>query len=47
MLHQMGAVVEAAAGGIAYAAHLGGAFFGMLAARMFERHAERRAAVEW
>jgi membrane associated rhomboid family serine protease len=34
-------------GGIAYAAHLGGAFFGILAAHGFERHVERRAVVEW
>ena len=45
MLTQMGAVVEADAGGTAYAAHVGGAFFGILTARVFERHAERRAAV--
>jgi membrane associated rhomboid family serine protease len=42
MLNQMGRVVQADAGGVAYAAHVGGAFFGMLTARMFERHAERR-----
>jgi membrane associated rhomboid family serine protease len=47
MLNQMGAVVEADAGGVAYAAHVGGAFFGMLTARIFERHAERAAALEW
>jgi membrane associated rhomboid family serine protease len=47
MLNQMGAVVEADAGGIAYAAHVGGAFFGILTARVFERHVERRAAVGW
>jgi membrane associated rhomboid family serine protease len=47
MLNQMGAVVEADAGGVAYAAHVGRAFFGMLTARMFERHAERPAALEW
>lgn len=46
LLNQMGAVVEADAGGIAYAAHVGGAFFGMLTARIFERRVERRAAVE-
>jgi membrane associated rhomboid family serine protease len=46
MLNQMGAVVEADAGGVAYAAHVGGAFFGMLAARGFERQAERTAAAE-
>jgi membrane associated rhomboid family serine protease len=47
MLNQMGAVVEADAGGVAYAAHVGGAFFGMLTARIFERHADRPAALEW
>jgi rhomboid family protein len=47
MLNQMGAVVDADAGGIAYAAHVGGAFFGILTARAFERHVERRAAVQW
>ena len=47
MLNQMGAVVEADAGGVAYAAHVGGAFFGMLTARIFERPAERPAALEW
>lgn len=36
-------VVEADAGGIAYAAHVGGAFFGILTARLFERRVERRA----
>ena len=41
-----GAVVEGAdTGGIAYAAHVGGAFFGMVTARVFERHVERRAAL--
>jgi membrane associated rhomboid family serine protease len=44
LLNQMGAVVEADAGGIAYAAHVGGAFFGILAARPFERQAGRGAA---
>jgi rhomboid family protein len=47
MLNQTGAVVEADAGGVAYAAHIGGAVFGMLTARMFERHGERPAALEW
>lgn len=37
MLNQMGAVVEADAGGVAYAAHVGGAFFGMLTARLWRR----------
>jgi membrane associated rhomboid family serine protease len=44
MLNQMGAVVETDTGGIAYAAHVGGAFFGILTARPFERHVERKAA---
>ena len=44
MLNQMGAVVEADAGGVAYAAHVGGAFFGILAARVFEQHVEHGAA---
>jgi membrane associated rhomboid family serine protease len=44
----LGAVVEGAdTGGIAYAAHVGGAFFGMVTGRVFERHVERRAALEW
>ena len=47
MLNQMGAIVEADAGGVAYAAHVGGAFFGILTARLFERHTEREAAVGW
>jgi membrane associated rhomboid family serine protease len=47
MLNQVGAVVEADAGGVAYAAHVGGAFFGILTARLFERHTEREAAVGW
>jgi membrane associated rhomboid family serine protease len=43
-----GAVVEGAdAGGIAYAAHLGGAFFGMATARVFERQVERPTVVQW
>lgn len=45
LLNQVGAVVDADAGGVAYAAHLGGAFFGILTARLFERHVNRRAAV--
>lgn len=40
MLNQMGAVVEADTGGVAYAAHVGGAFFGMLSARLFEGRRE-------
>lgn len=40
MLSQTGAVVDAEAGGVAYAAHVGGAFFGVLTARFFERDVE-------
>jgi membrane associated rhomboid family serine protease len=40
-------VVDADADGIAYAAHVGGVFFGTSTACAFERHIERRAAVEW
>lgn len=47
MLNQVGAVVDADAGGVAYAAHVGGAFFGILTARLFERHANRGAAVAY
>jgi membrane associated rhomboid family serine protease len=38
MPNQIGAVVEADTGGIAYAARVGGAFFGILTARLFQRH---------
>lgn len=44
MMNQVGAVVDADAGGIAYAAHVGGAVFGMLTARLFERHAAAEAS---
>ena len=47
MLNQAGAVVESDAGGVAYAAHIGGAVFGMLTGRLFEPDAERTSAVEW
>ena len=47
LLNQVGAVVDADAGGVAYAAHVGGAFFGILTARLFERHANRGAAVAY
>jgi membrane associated rhomboid family serine protease len=45
LLNQRGAVVHAqAAGGVAYMAHIGGAFFGILTARLFERAAAEREA---
>jgi membrane associated rhomboid family serine protease len=47
LLNQVGAVVDADAGAVAYAAHVGGAFFGILTARLFERHANRGAAVAY
>jgi len=37
VLNQVGAVVQAEAGGVAYAAHVGGAVFGLVTARLFER----------
>ena len=43
MMSQVGAVVDADAGGVAYAAHVGGAVFGILTARLFERHATAEA----
>ncbi len=47
LLNQTGAVVQADAGGVAYMAHIGGAFFGMLTAHLFERHVEPAATVGW
>jgi membrane associated rhomboid family serine protease len=47
LLNQVGAVVDADAAGVAYAAHVRGAFFGILTACAFEQHVERRAAVQW
>jgi membrane associated rhomboid family serine protease len=44
MMNQVGAVVDAGAGGIAYAAHVGGAVFGMLTARLFETPAATAGA---
>ncbi|HUL74324.1 MAG TPA: rhomboid family intramembrane serine protease [Vicinamibacterales bacterium] len=41
LMNQVGAVVSADTGGVAYAAHVGGALFGMLTARLFERGGDR------
>jgi len=41
VLNQAGAVVQADTGGVAYAAHVGGALFGIVTARLFERPVER------
>jgi membrane associated rhomboid family serine protease len=46
LMNQIGAVVQADTGGVAYAAHVGGAVFGMLTARLFEQ-SKRQAEVEW
>ncbi len=45
LLNQTAAVVQTDAGGIAYMAHLGGAVFGMLAARLFEPNLMRTSRV--
>jgi membrane associated rhomboid family serine protease len=47
LLNQVGAVVAADAGGVAYAAHVGGAFFGILTARLFKPHVNPGAAVAY
>ena len=41
LLNQTAAVVQANSGGVAYMAHVGGAFFGILTARLFERNVQR------
>ncbi len=41
LLNQTASVVHADSGGVAYMAHVGGAGFGILTARLFERHAKR------
>jgi membrane associated rhomboid family serine protease len=45
MLNQTAAVVHADSGGVAYMAHIGGAFFGILTARLFERRIRRPGLV--
>jgi membrane associated rhomboid family serine protease len=47
LLKQAGAVVDADAGGVAYAANVGAAFFRILTERLFERHLNRGAAVAY
>jgi membrane associated rhomboid family serine protease len=47
LLNQTAALVEADTGGVAYMAHIGGAIFGMLTARLFERTLRRRVSVGW
>jgi membrane associated rhomboid family serine protease len=43
MLNQMGAGLEADARGVAYAAHIGGALFGIVTACLFQRHVDGAA----
>jgi membrane associated rhomboid family serine protease len=37
LLSEIGSVMQKSSGGVAYMAHIGGVFFGILAARLFER----------
>jgi membrane associated rhomboid family serine protease len=46
LLNQTAAVVQADTGGVAYMAHVGGAFFGILTARLFERNATRSGLLD-
>jgi membrane associated rhomboid family serine protease len=46
LLNQTAAVVQADSGGVAYMAHVGGAFFGILTARVFERNARREGLLK-
>jgi len=43
LLNQTATVVQADSGGVAYMAHIGGAFFGILTARLFDRNGRREA----
>ncbi len=47
LLNQAAAVVQTNAGGVAYSAHLGGAIFGMVTARLFGRTAEPTREPQW
>jgi membrane associated rhomboid family serine protease len=47
VLNQIGSVVTADTGGVAYAAHVGGAFFGVVTARLFERYSSRKVEIQW
>ncbi len=47
LLNQTAALVEADTGGVAYMAHIGGAIFGMVTARLFERDVRRPVSVGW
>src|SRR4029453_15474215 len=45
LLNQAGALVRVDTGGISYMAHIGGAAFGILTARLFEQHVSRGTEV--
>jgi len=45
VLDQVGSVVQANMGGVAYAAHIGGALFGIVTSRLFEGFPKRDAEV--
>jgi membrane associated rhomboid family serine protease len=47
LLNQVGSLVAVDQGGVAYMAHLGGAVFGMLTARLFETETPHGAEVEF
>ncbi len=47
VLNQVGAVVSADTGGVAYLAHIGGALFGVVTARLFERSRDQDVQVQW
>ncbi len=46
LLNQTAAVVQANSGGVAYMAHLGGALFGIVTARLFEGSARREGLLD-
>ncbi len=46
LLNQTAAVVQADSGGVAYMAHVGGALFGIVTARLFDRTPQREALLE-
>ncbi len=45
LMSQIAAIVQADTGGIAYMAHIGGALFGIVAARFFERNVKRADSI--
>ena len=47
LMNSVGSVVTADTGGVAYVAHVGGALFGVITARLFERSASRSVELEW